>query len=122
MRCGRDTEPMRRLFGRLVNNARVLRAVFQMVRSGQFGRRSLSNSLECTSNGNVPVSWNACQAELRQGAFPDLAWEEGIDATGDRGFPGAPTGECIRGLASRKQAGAQRRSRPAFTPAGSVRP
>ena len=42
----RDTELMHRVFGRVVNNGRVLRTVFQMIRSGQFGRSSLSSSLQ----------------------------------------------------------------------------
>jgi len=42
----RDTELMHRVFGRVVDNGRVLRTMFQMVRSGQFGRTSLSSSLQ----------------------------------------------------------------------------
>ena len=38
----RDTELTHRVFDRVVDNGRVLRTVFQMVRSGQFGRKSLS--------------------------------------------------------------------------------
>lgn len=42
----RDTELMHRVFGRVVENGRVLRTLFQMVRSGQFGRVGLSSSLQ----------------------------------------------------------------------------
>ena len=42
----RDTELMHRVFDRVVDNGRVLRTVFQMIRSGQFGRKSLSSSLQ----------------------------------------------------------------------------
>ena len=42
----RDTELMHRVFDRVVDNGRVLRTVFQMIRSGQLGRTSLSSSLQ----------------------------------------------------------------------------
>lgn len=42
----RDTELTHRVFGRVVDNGRMLRTVFQMIRSGQFGRTSLSSSLQ----------------------------------------------------------------------------
>lgn len=42
----RDTQLTHRIFGRVVDNGRVLRTVFQMVRSGQFGRSGLSSSLK----------------------------------------------------------------------------
>ena len=42
----RDTELTHRVFDRVVDNGRVLRTVFQMVRSGQFGRQGLSSSLK----------------------------------------------------------------------------
>ena len=42
----RDTSLMRRVFPRVVDNGRMLRGVFQMVRSGRFGRRALSSSLQ----------------------------------------------------------------------------
>jgi 60 kDa SS-A/Ro ribonucleoprotein len=42
----RDTVLMHRVFDRVVDNGRLLRTVFQMVRSGQFGRTSLSSSLQ----------------------------------------------------------------------------
>ena len=47
----RDTELMHRVFDRVVDNGRVLRTVFQMIRSGQFarngkGRTGLSSSLQ----------------------------------------------------------------------------
>ena len=42
----RDTELMHRVFNRVVDNGRVLRTMFQMIRSGQFGRNSLSSSLQ----------------------------------------------------------------------------
>ena len=42
----RDTQLLHRVFDRVVDNGRVLRTLFQMVRSGQFGRKSLSSSLQ----------------------------------------------------------------------------
>ncbi len=42
----RDTELMHSVFDRVVDNGRVLRTAFQMIRSGQFGRTSLSSSLQ----------------------------------------------------------------------------
>jgi len=42
----RDTELLHRVFDRVVDNGRVLRTIFQMIRSGQFGRNSLSSSLQ----------------------------------------------------------------------------
>lgn len=42
----RDTQLMHRVFERVVDNGRVLRTVFQLIRSGQFGRTSLSSSLQ----------------------------------------------------------------------------
>lgn len=41
-----DTELMHRVFDRVIDNGRVLRTLFQMIRSGQFGRTSLSSSLQ----------------------------------------------------------------------------
>jgi len=42
----RDTALMHQVFDRVVDNGRVLRNVFQMTRSGQFGRTGLSSSLQ----------------------------------------------------------------------------
>ena len=42
----RDTKLMHQVFGRVVDNGRMLRTVFQMIRSGQFGRTCLSASLQ----------------------------------------------------------------------------
>jgi len=42
----RDSQLMHKVFDRVVDNGRVLRTVFQMIRSGQFGRTSLSSSLQ----------------------------------------------------------------------------
>jgi 60 kDa SS-A/Ro ribonucleoprotein len=42
----RDRELFRRVFNRVVDNGRVLRTLFQMIRSGQFGRKSLSYALQ----------------------------------------------------------------------------
>ena len=42
----RDTVLMHKVFDRVADNGRVLRTVFQMIRSGQFGRRGLSSSLQ----------------------------------------------------------------------------
>ncbi len=36
----RDTELMHRVFDRVVDNGRVLRTMFQMIRSGQFKNKS----------------------------------------------------------------------------------
>ena len=42
----RDTVLMHQVFDRVVDNGRVMRTMFQMIRSGQFGRTSLSSSLQ----------------------------------------------------------------------------
>lgn len=42
----RDPALFHRVFDRVVDNGRVLRTLFQMIRSGQFGRKSLSYSLQ----------------------------------------------------------------------------
>ena len=42
----RDTKLMHQVFPRVIDNGRVLRTMFQMVRSGQFGRKGLSSSLK----------------------------------------------------------------------------
>ena len=42
----RDPALFRRAFERVVDNGRVLRTLFQMIRSGQFGRKSLSYALQ----------------------------------------------------------------------------
>jgi 60 kDa SS-A/Ro ribonucleoprotein len=42
----RDPELAHAIFDRVVGNGRMLRNVFQMVRSGQFGRRGLSSSMQ----------------------------------------------------------------------------
>lgn len=42
----RDPELFGRIFARLVDNGRVLRTVFQMIRSGRLGRKSLSYALQ----------------------------------------------------------------------------
>lgn len=42
----RDSQLFHRAFDRVVDNGRVLRTLFQMLRSGQFGRKSLSSSLQ----------------------------------------------------------------------------
>jgi 60 kDa SS-A/Ro ribonucleoprotein len=47
----RDTGLFRRAFARVVDNGRVLRTVFQMVRSGRFGRKSLSYALQRAFQG-----------------------------------------------------------------------
>jgi len=44
--AGRDTALFHKVFDRVVDNGRVLRTLFQMIRSGQFGKRSLSSSLQ----------------------------------------------------------------------------
>ena len=42
----RDTRLMHQVFDRVADNGRVMRTLFQMVRSGQFGRKGLSSSLQ----------------------------------------------------------------------------
>ncbi|PQO34781.1 TROVE domain-containing protein [Bremerella cremea] len=42
----RDTDLTHQVFDRVVDNGRMLRTVFQMVRSGRFGRNGLSSSLK----------------------------------------------------------------------------
>jgi 60 kDa SS-A/Ro ribonucleoprotein len=42
----RDPYLFRRVFARVVDNGRMLRTVFQMIRSGRFGRKSLSYALQ----------------------------------------------------------------------------
>ena len=42
----RDPALFRSAFGRVVDNGRVLRTLFQMIRSGRFGRKSLSYALQ----------------------------------------------------------------------------
>ena len=42
----RDSKLFHRAFDRVVDNGRVLRTLFQILRSGQFGRKSLSSSLQ----------------------------------------------------------------------------
>jgi 60 kDa SS-A/Ro ribonucleoprotein len=42
----RDRDLFRKVFSRVVDNGRVLRTLFQMIRSGQFGRKSLSYALQ----------------------------------------------------------------------------
>jgi 60 kDa SS-A/Ro ribonucleoprotein len=46
----RDTELFHQVFDRVVDNGRVLRTLFQMLRSGLFGRKSLSYSLQRAFN------------------------------------------------------------------------
>jgi len=42
----RDTELTHRIFDHVIDNGRMLRTLFQMVRSGRFGRKGLSSSLQ----------------------------------------------------------------------------
>lgn len=44
--AARDTVLLHKVFDRVVDNGRVLRTLFQMIRSGQFGKKSLSSSLQ----------------------------------------------------------------------------
>lgn len=44
--AARDTVLFHQAFDRVIDNGRVLRTLFQMIRSGQFGKRSLSSSLQ----------------------------------------------------------------------------
>ena len=44
--AARDPALFHKAFDRVIDNGRVLRTLFQMIRSGQFGKRSLSSSLQ----------------------------------------------------------------------------
>ncbi len=44
--AARDTVLFHKAFDRAIDNGRVLRTLFQMIRSGQFGKKSLSSSLQ----------------------------------------------------------------------------
>jgi 60 kDa SS-A/Ro ribonucleoprotein len=44
--AARDTVLFHQAFDRVIDNGRVLRTLFQMIRSGQFGKKSLSSSLQ----------------------------------------------------------------------------
>jgi 60 kDa SS-A/Ro ribonucleoprotein len=44
--AARDTILFHQVFDRVIDNGRVLRTLFQMIRSGQFGKKSLSSSLQ----------------------------------------------------------------------------
>lgn len=44
--AARDTVLFHQVFDRIIDNGRVLRTLFQMIRSGQFGKKSLSSSIQ----------------------------------------------------------------------------
>lgn len=44
--AARDTVLFHKVFDRVIDNGRVLRTLFQMIRSGQFGKKSLSSSVQ----------------------------------------------------------------------------
>ena len=44
--AARDAVLFHKVFDRVIDNGRVLRTLFQMIRSGQFGRKSLSGSVQ----------------------------------------------------------------------------
>ena len=44
--AARDTILFHQVFDRVIDNGRVLRTLFQMIRSGQFGKKSLSSSIQ----------------------------------------------------------------------------
>ena len=44
--AARDTVMFHHVFDRVIDNGRVLRTLFQMIRSGQFGKKSLSSSIQ----------------------------------------------------------------------------
>jgi 60 kDa SS-A/Ro ribonucleoprotein len=44
--AARDTVLLHKVFDRVIDNGRVLRTLFQMIRSGQFGKKSLSSSVQ----------------------------------------------------------------------------
>ncbi len=44
--AARDTVLFHQVFDRVIDNGRVLRTLFQMIRSGQFGKKSLTSSLQ----------------------------------------------------------------------------
>ncbi len=48
--ASRDTVLMHKVFDRVVDNGRTLRTLFQLIRSGQFGKKSLSGSLQRAFN------------------------------------------------------------------------
>jgi 60 kDa SS-A/Ro ribonucleoprotein len=50
----RDRALFRKVFDRVVDNGRVLRTLFQMIRSGQFGRKSLSYAPQRAFHVGVP--------------------------------------------------------------------
>ncbi len=58
----RDTELMHRVFDRVVDNGRVLRTVFQMIRSGQFKRNTAKNE---AGRGRVGLSSSVQRAFQR---------------------------------------------------------
>jgi len=58
----RDTELMHRVFDRVVDNGRVLRTVFQMIRSGQFKRNTVKNE---AGRGRVGLSSSVQRAFQR---------------------------------------------------------
>lgn len=49
--AARDTVLFQQVFDRVIDNGRVLRTLFQMIRSGQFGKKSLSSSLQRAFQG-----------------------------------------------------------------------
>lgn len=44
--AARDTVLFHKVFDRVIDNGRVLRTLFQMIRSGQFGKKSLTSSMQ----------------------------------------------------------------------------
>jgi 60 kDa SS-A/Ro ribonucleoprotein len=44
--ASQDVEVLKKVFGKVVNNARILRNFVQMIRSGKFGRKSFGNSIK----------------------------------------------------------------------------
>jgi 60 kDa SS-A/Ro ribonucleoprotein len=44
--AGRDTALFHKVFDRVIDNGRVVRTLFQMIRSGQFGKKSLTSSVQ----------------------------------------------------------------------------
>ncbi len=74
----RDTDLMPRVFDRVVDNGRVLRTVFQMIRSGQFknkagdGRVGLSSSVQRAFQALVEHSFGRKAIEPSIGNDPSL--------------------------------------------------
>jgi 60 kDa SS-A/Ro ribonucleoprotein len=68
----RDRDLFRRVFARVVDNGRVLRTLFQMVRSGRFGRKSLSYALQRAFQGWLNAASAGTLLSASIGSDPSL--------------------------------------------------